>query len=156
MVRHLRGERATPISARRPTFDVIFSPTGRFLAPLFLGLSILLPTDGLGVDICLMHRLTGLSCPGCGLTRSITCITHGELSKAAAYHPFGLIIWVLLLALTAYSLLPNAVRSALSEAAVRNDEAIRPAYRLFVTTFVGFGLLRFGLEVLGRGGILVS
>ena len=129
---------------------------GRILAPVFLVLSAFLPTNGLGVDVCLMHRLTGLPCPGCGLTRSITCITHGELSKAAAYHPFGLVIWVLLVAMTAYSVLPRTLRRAVSEAAVRNDEAIRPAYRLFVTTFVGFGLLRFALEVLGRGGILVS
>ncbi len=70
---------ASAISARRATFDVIFSPTGRVLAPLFLLLSIFLPTHGLGVDICLMHRLTHLSCPGCGLTRSITSMTHGEL-----------------------------------------------------------------------------
>jgi len=127
---------------------------GRVLAPVFLLASIFLPTDGLGVDVCLMHRLTGLPCPGCGLTRSITCITHGELWKGAAYHPFGLVIWVLLVALTGYSLLPAARRRSIAEAAVRNDEAIRPAYRLFVTTFVGFGLLRFGLEVFGRGTLV--
>lgn len=123
---------------------------------MFLALSVFLPTKGLGVDICLMHRLTDLSCPGCGLTRSITCIMHGELSQAAAYHPFGLVIWVLFVALTAYSLLPSSVRRSLSEAAARNDASIRPAYRLFVTTFVGFGLLRFALEVVDRGGIVVS
>lgn len=149
-------ELGDPIATRRPTFDVIFSPTGRVLAPVFLALSVLLPTNGLGVDICLMHRLTGLPCPGCGLTRSITSIGHGELSQAAAYHPFGLVIWVLLVSLTLYPLLPRAVRRAVSQAAVRNDDAIRPAYRLFVTTFVGFGLLRFALEVIEKGGVLVS
>ena len=134
---------------------MIFSPTGRLLAPVFLFASVFLPTDGLGIDVCLMHRLTALPCPGCGLTRSITCITHGELSKAAAYHPFGLVIWILLVALTAYSMLPGSIRRAVADAAVRNDLSIRPAYRLFVTTFVGFGLLRFGLEVAGQGGTLI-
>jgi len=144
------------IASRRPTFDVIFSPMGRVLAPVFLLASVFLPTDGLGVDVCLMHRLTGLPCPGCGLTRSITCITHGELSKAAAYHPFGLVIWIFLVTLTVYSLLPASARRAVAGAGVRNDASIRPAYRLFVTTFVGFGLLRFGLEVAGGGGTLFS
>jgi hypothetical protein len=133
---------------------VVFSPTGRVLAPIFLLASALLPKDGLGVDICLMHRLTGLSCPGCGLTRSITCMTHGDLSRAFAYHPFGPVLWVLLVALTAYSLVPARFRRAIAAAAVRNDSGIRPAYRMFVTTFVGFGLVRFGLETLARGSLL--
>jgi hypothetical protein len=101
-----------------------------------------------------MHRLTGLPCPGCGLTRSITSMTHGEILSAAAYHPFGPLIWVLLLALMAYSLLPGRARRALSDAAARNDEPIRAAYRLFVATFVGFGLLRFGAEALTGGGLM--
>ena len=120
---------------------------------MFLGLSIFLPTRGMGIDICLMHRLTGLPCPGCGLTRSITSMTHGELFRAAAYHPFGPLIWALLVALTVYSVLPARLRGTLLAAAVRNDEAIRPAYRLFVTTFVGFGLLRLGFEALTTGGL---
>lgn len=121
---------------------------------MFLLLSIFLPTGGLGVDICLMHRLTELSCPGCGLTRSITSMTHGELSLAAAYHPFGPVIWLILVAVTLYSLMPSPYRRALSAAAVRNDAPLRSAYGLFVTTFVVFGLLRLGLEALSKGGNL--
>lgn len=147
--------RGPGISARRATFEVIFSPTGRVLAPLFLALSVFLPTRGLGIDICLMHRLTGLPCPGCGLTRSITSMTHGELSQAAAYHPFGPLIWVLLVALTLYSMMPARIRHAVMDAAVRNDGSLRPAYRLFVTTFVGFGLLRLGLEAFAMRGSLM-
>lgn len=142
------------ISAPRATFDVIFSPTGRVLAPVFLLLSVFLPSGGLGIDICLWHRLTHLDCPGCGLTRSITNMTHGDLLRAAAYHPFGPVIWVILVAVSVYSFLPSRQRQVFSAAAVRNDGAIRGAYRLFVTTFVVFGLLRLGLEALAKGGNL--
>lgn len=127
---------------------------GRVLSPVFLALSVFLPVDGLGVDICFWHRLTELPCPGCGLTRSITCMTHGDLWRAAAYHPFGPLLWLMMIAMTLYSLLPKRFRGALSAAATRSEPEIRPAYRLFVATFVGFGVLRCGLDALARGHVI--
>jgi hypothetical protein len=31
---------------------------------------------------CLFHKLTGLYCPGCGSTRALYCLLHGELREA--------------------------------------------------------------------------
>lgn len=31
---------------------------------------------------CALHRLTGLHCPGCGTTRALALLTHGELQLA--------------------------------------------------------------------------
>lgn len=150
---------ATPIEGRGPgiltkrtTFEVVFSPTGRLLAPLFLLASVFLPPQGLGFDICLLHRLTGLPCPGCGLTRSITSLTHGNFLQAQAYHPFGLIIWLMFVALTLYSLMPASLRTRMASAASRHDPVIRPAYRLFVTSFLAFGVARLALDALAGGG----
>lgn len=141
---------------KRPTFEVIFSPTGRVLGPLFLALSIFLPVSGIsGLDICWFHRLTDLPCIGCGLTRSVTCMTHGDLFAAATYHPFGPVIWVMLVALTLYSVAPARMKRSIADAAIANDPPIRKAYGLFVMTFVGFGLLRLGFEYLAQNeGIL--
>ena len=32
--------------------------------------------------VCQFHRLTGLNCPGCGATRSLFALLHGQLSMA--------------------------------------------------------------------------
>jgi hypothetical protein len=39
--------------------------------------------------VCAFRRLTGLPCPGCGLTRSWVLTAHGRLRLASDRHPFG-------------------------------------------------------------------
>ena len=38
---------------------------------------------------CAFRRITGLPCPGCGLTRSWVLTAHGHLRHASERHPFG-------------------------------------------------------------------
>jgi hypothetical protein len=33
--------------------------------------------------VCQFHRLTGLNCPGCGATRALYALLHGDFSTAA-------------------------------------------------------------------------
>ncbi len=42
-----------------------------------------------GPVLCPFRRLTGLPCPGCGLTRSWVDLMHGHVVDAMAVHPFG-------------------------------------------------------------------
>lgn len=39
---------------------------------------------------CLFHQLTGLYCPGCGGTRAVKYLLHGQLLKSFQYHPLVL------------------------------------------------------------------
>lgn len=39
--------------------------------------------------LCTWRRLTGESCPGCGLTRSFTLVAHGRLLEAWSAHRLG-------------------------------------------------------------------
>jgi len=32
--------------------------------------------------VCQFHRLTGLNCPGCGMTRALYALLHGDLPTA--------------------------------------------------------------------------
>jgi hypothetical protein len=42
-------------------------------------------------DTCSFKNLTGLPCPGCGLTRSIVSGIHGDFKASFMYHRLGLL-----------------------------------------------------------------
>jgi hypothetical protein len=44
-------------------------------------------------SVCLFYNLTGLPCPGCGLTRSFVCLGHGHLRESLYWHPLGIVIY---------------------------------------------------------------
>lgn len=41
---------------------------------------------------CLFHYFTGLSCPGCGMTRAAHATLHGRLGEAMRFNPVGMIL----------------------------------------------------------------
>lgn len=57
-----------------------------------LGLAAIVPMNHpLPFDVCVLHRLTGLACPTCGLTRSVAHLLHGDLAGSLALHPAGVL-----------------------------------------------------------------
>jgi hypothetical protein len=46
---------------------------------------------------CLLYQLTGINCVGCGTTRALQALLHGDLAAAASYNLF-MLIWLPLLA----------------------------------------------------------
>ncbi len=47
-------------------------------------------------ESCFSRALLGIDCPGCGLTRSIVYLVHGDLSASLAMHRLG---WLVLAAI---------------------------------------------------------
>jgi hypothetical protein len=45
-------------------------------------------------SVCLFYNLTGLPCPGCGLTRSFVCLGHGHWREALHWHPLGPLLFL--------------------------------------------------------------
>lgn len=39
--------------------------------------------------VCFLHQTTGLLCPGCGTTRALHQLTHGNIAAAWAFNPFA-------------------------------------------------------------------
>ena len=41
---------------------------------------------------CILHLVTDVPCPGCGMTRACIALTHGYFADAWRYHPFSFLI----------------------------------------------------------------
>ena len=95
--------KAVSISSRTTARDTVTRllparmdlPVGSYGAPL-LALCVLVGTAMLALSphshgpACLVRAITGIPCPGCGLTRSLSSIWHGRWLLSFRYHPLGL------------------------------------------------------------------
>ncbi|MCK6521490.1 DUF2752 domain-containing protein [Myxococcota bacterium] len=87
-------------------------------ALLVVGASILLDPSRegatlFGVDLppmCALKALTGLRCPGCGLTRSFGFMGEGSPLEALRMHLFGPALWIFVAAQIPYRLMILARR----------------------------------------------
>ncbi len=44
------------------------------------------------VTVCMFKRMTGLDCPGCGMTRAAYALEHGRILEAIRYNLFILVL----------------------------------------------------------------
>jgi len=58
---------------------------------------VLVPILGVPLpELCMARRLTGLGCPGCGMTRCFISLAHGDLRAAWRYNPAGPLLFAIL------------------------------------------------------------
>ena len=74
------------------------TPGGIALVGLFV--AALLPRAWIeaGPSFCPFRVWSGLPCPGCGLTRSVVALAHGDLAGSLYFHPLGVAVVLALLA----------------------------------------------------------
>ena len=74
-------------------------PKAIFLSILILGflLSIFWNPEKVNLLPCYFHKITGFSCPTCGLTRSFHAVSHLHFQEAFQLHLMGPVIYLLLL-----------------------------------------------------------
>ncbi|MCA9029519.1 MAG: DUF2752 domain-containing protein [Planctomycetaceae bacterium] len=127
-------------------FDVLFGPFTKGFSLVALLLSFFLPVDGLSVQVCWVKNLFNLPCPGCGLTRSVTCISHFEFLKAWQYHPFGFVLYPLfvlnLIVLCSPVLLSHRLRNYLD----RHRRFTMSCYLTACGLFLVYGIVRMGSQ----------
>lgn len=116
--------------------------TTRGMAVAAMLVSIVMPVNGLGFDVCVLHRMTGLPCPGCGLTRGVAAMTHGDVFTAVALNPFSVIIWAVFAILTLTVILPRRQREGLLAFARNHSLFFGRFYKLSVISFLVFGTAR--------------
>jgi hypothetical protein len=59
---------------------------------------------------CAFHWMTGIPCPGCGLTRSILALMQGRLEDSLLLHPMGPLLFLGLAAALLTGIMPRAMR----------------------------------------------
>jgi hypothetical protein len=85
--------------------------TATIAAMLLVGAGVLYhfpPTEGSFYPRCLFHLATGFHCPGCGATRCVYALVHGDLPQALAYNLL-LLLYLPYLAATAFNACWHAV-----------------------------------------------
>ncbi len=143
------GERGTA----PPAYRLLFNPFATWGSLGMLLLVSHLPPDGAGVPVCLFQAMSGLPCPGCGLTRALSSLVQGDPAAAFSYHPFAFIVLPLFLTLAVHNFLPVPARQRLQAFCGRHERLIRRGYHGFIYSFVAFGVLRMlAFAVAGRLG----
>lgn len=103
----------------------------KLLISIFLlGILYFIVNQKWGITIpCFFHEITGLYCPGCGITRMIISLFHLEFYQAFRYNP---LIFILLIAYIVYKLVNIKIK-------VKVPKFV--TYILLVITII-FGILR--------------
>jgi hypothetical protein len=136
--------------SRRFTMFVLLALTGVFLASFVVPAS-----DGDYFTICAFKNVTGLPCPGCGLTHSFCALVRGRLDRAFDYNMLGPAVF--------FCFVMVWIRSACELAGWRKPalafDRIAKRLRLakaFVVAFAIFGIGRIVYLVIYRPEILSS
>lgn len=90
---------------------------------------------------CTSRALFGIDCPGCGLTRSIVHLTHGELSASLQVHRLGWLValWIALQ-------IPHRLNAVLRGCPLFSDRVFwRSAAGILGLLFVNWLLLLCGI-----------
>jgi len=115
----------------------------------FLVAAMIHPAHGMGVPLCPSRFVTGIDCPGCGLTRSVSCAVRGELSSSWGYHPFGTPLTALAAGIAIVAILPARIRDGVARHVWKSRIGISRVGIVCGVMFVAFGVARM-LGVVGR------
>jgi len=103
-----------------------------------------------GPVVCPFRLVTGLPCPGCGMTRAWVFVTHGRLGDAMSANPFVLVTMPAAVALVVLVCVALVRRGPLPDLA---RVARSPATKIVVTLWVAFALVRVIAVIGGHAAV---
>ena len=127
----------------------LFGRTSTLVAWLALAIALIHPPHGLGVRICWTAGIADVPCPGCGLTRSLSCVVRGMFAEAWGYHPFGVVFAALFVGIAVIGLLPPSDRRRVAAAMDRFSGWTTFGYAAFVASFLAYGVIRAVNHLIG-------
>lgn len=133
----------------RRMFERCFGKTTTWIAWISLIAATFIPPKGIGISLCWMRGQLGIPCPGCGLTRSLSCAMRGMFYESWQFHPFGLFILALFVLTAMVSIMPEAQRSWLAESMEKHARFLRAVFIVFISAFCSYGLFRAIFQLTG-------
>lgn len=124
------------------TFDILFIRKAQVIVLIVLLIAVVLPSDGMGVPLCSVKRLFSLPCPGCGLTRSVSSMLHGDFLKSWSYHPLGIFFVATALLFVFNLVMPRRSAAAVRRFFKKHNDLLGILLITFVSFFIGFGGIR--------------
>lgn len=119
---------------------------------LLSGGLVLLLLHGAGLSWhCPMRALTGIPCPGCGMTRAVSCLLAGRWSEAVRLNAFVVPLAVGTVLLSVGTVAPSAWRAGLARW-VSHVEARTGITSAVGVAYILFGIVRVVLTLLERAG----
>lgn len=104
------------------------------------------PAGGLGIDLCPSRLFFHIPCPGCGITRSISCTIRGRFAEAVTYNLFGPIVIAVCLLLLASALLPGTWTAAICRRLAWTEATTTRLIWGLGLAFITFGVIRALLQ----------
>jgi len=103
------GEEKPRIYFKFSAFSGFFHWTTPVIGIVGIVVGLVMPPDGIGGTVCASYRVLGYPCPGCGLTRSVSSILHGNFEQAWGYHPMGYGVAFIFILMVLTALVPKSV-----------------------------------------------
>src|SRR6476659_1051053 len=98
-----------PQNALAPISPVLRDRKLAFVVTGVAGVQIALVSLSLPGWVCPFFRLTGIPCPGCGLTRAVILLLKGDLQASLRFHAFAPLVLLTAVALILVLLLPRSI-----------------------------------------------
>ncbi|MBN1516160.1 DUF2752 domain-containing protein [Candidatus Sumerlaeota bacterium] len=126
---------------------MLLSRTAGVIAILGIVVALIMPDRGIGPSLCGMYRIYGVPCPGCGMTRSVSCFFHLHFHESFLYNPFGLLFSIGLLLVAIQTLFPRGVMMRIADWIQQRQDQLIYLYIGLVTIFLLFGVVRIILII---------
>jgi len=97
-------------------------------------------------SLCAFRALSGLNCPGCGLTRSFIALSHGDWRGAWQFNPVGLLVYALVLLQFPY----RAIRLLSPSVHLRTEKREQQVWPAVMTALVAFLVVNWLVYVATR------